>query len=88
MFATDHFHVYLLGRKFTVVTDHYALRWLHSLTPKGRVARWVMDLQEHSFDVRHRPGAKNGNADDLSRLPSSPSCATTVQTSYSLLKVP
>ena len=84
--ATDHFRTNLLWRKFTVVTDHHALRWLHSLSPEGRMARWIMDLQEYSFDVRHRPGANNGNADALPRLPTSPSCATTVQTGYNLLK--
>ena len=69
MFATDHFRAYLLGRKFTAVTDHHALRWLHSVSSKGRLGRWVMDLQEYSFDVRHRPGNDNGNADALSCLP-------------------
>ena len=51
VFATDHFRAYLLGRKFTVVTDHHALGWVHSANPKGSLARWVMDLQEYSFDV-------------------------------------
>ena len=44
VFAIDHFRVYLLGREFTPVTDHIALRWLHSVEPKGRIARWVMQF--------------------------------------------
>ena len=44
VFATDHFCPYLLGKKFTVITDHSALRWLHSVEPKERLARWVMHL--------------------------------------------
>ena len=34
-FATDHFRPYLLGNKLRLVTDHSALRWLHSVEPKG-----------------------------------------------------
>ena len=80
VFATDHFRVYLLGRSFTLVTDHSALRWLHSVEPKGRLARWVMHLQEYNFHVKHRPGSANGNADALSRLApeTTSSCATTM----------
>ena len=63
-----HFRVYLLGRKFHVITDNSALRWLYSLEPKGRIARWIMDLQEFDFDVRHRPGNSIQNANALSRL--------------------
>ena len=44
VFATDHFRAYLLGKKITVVTDHHALQWLHSVTPKGRLGRWAMDI--------------------------------------------
>ena len=86
VFATDHVQAYLHGRKFTVVTDHHALRWLHSINPKGRLGRWVMDLKEYSFEVRHRPGNDNGKADALSRLPSVSSCATTVHPGYNLLQ--
>ena len=86
MFATDHFRAYLLGKKFIVVTDHHALQWLHSVNPKGRLGKWVMDLQEYSFDVRHRPGKDNGNADNLSRPPSVSSCAITVHPGYNLLQ--
>ena len=98
VFATDHFRAYLLGRKFTLITEHSALRWLHSLEPKGRLGRWVMALQEYSFDVQHRPGISHGNADALSRLPthspvhslgcnspiSSHSCVTSVTPQSSL----
>ena len=66
--AMKNSRVYLLGRKFHVITDNSALCWLHSLEPKGRIARWIMDLQEFDFDVRHRPGSSNQNADALSRL--------------------
>ena len=85
VFATYHFSANLLGRKLIVVTDHHALRWLHSVNPKGRLGRWVIELQEHSFDVLHRPGNDNGNADVLSRLPSVSSCVTTVHPGYNLL---
>ena len=46
VYAMNHFRVYLLGRKFKVITDHNALRWLYSMEAKGQLAHWVMDLQE------------------------------------------
>ena len=68
VFATQNFRVYLLGKPFQLITDNRALTWLHSLEPKGRIARWIMDLQEFSFTVKHRAGKDNANADALSRL--------------------
>ena len=67
-FGTQHFRVYLVGRKFTILTDHNALTWLNQIEPKGRIARWLMDLQEFDFVVKHRPGRMHNNADALSRL--------------------
>ena len=69
VYAMNHFRVYLLGRKFTVVTDHNALRWLYSMEAKDRLARWVMGLQEFQFTVQHRVGRLHLNANALSRLP-------------------
>ena len=61
---------YLLGREFSVVTDHAALRQLLAKSePDGRVARWLAALQEFRFTVLHRPGTSNSNADALSRGP-------------------
>ena len=37
-----HYRCYLLGRKFTVRTDHSALKWLRTFKePVGQVARWI-----------------------------------------------
>ena len=62
------FQPYLYGRKFTIYTDHNALKWLMSIQdPTGRVARWALLIQQFDFDIVQRPGTSNGNADALSR---------------------
>ena len=67
------FQVYLLGRPFTIQTDHRALVWLNQLKDKNsRLTRWSLLLQPYQFKVHHRIGSANGNADALSRLPSNP----------------
>jgi phospholipid-translocating ATPase len=68
VFGTQQFHVYLLGRHFQIVMDHNALRWLHSMEPKGRLACWIIDLQEFNFTVVYRAGRLHTNTDALSRL--------------------
>ena len=68
IFATKHFRVYLLGNQFQLVIDNSALNWHHSVEAKGRLARWVRDLQEYNFIIKHRAGSANQNADALSRL--------------------
>ena len=62
------FRVYLLGRPFTIETDHRALVWMDRLkTTNNRLARWSLALQSYDFQVCHRAGKENGNADALSR---------------------
>ena len=71
-----HFQHYLYGRKFTVFTDHNAVRWLMNIRePTGRLARWALVLQQYDFEIVHRAGKNNGNADALSRRPYQPTLA-------------
>ena len=35
---------------------------------KGRLERWVMEIQEFQFSVVHKPGKLHSNADAFSRL--------------------
>lgn len=68
LFAVEKLRPYLLGSKFTVITDHYSLKWLYSIKdPIGRIARWAVRLQQYDFEVIHRPGKENVVADALSR---------------------
>lgn len=63
------FRVYLLGRPFHIQTDHRALQWLDRLKDSNnRLARWSLALQPYHFQVEHRAGSANANADALSRL--------------------
>ena len=76
------FQSYLHGRRFTVHTDHNALKWLMQIKdPTGKLARWSLLLQQFDFTIQHRPGRTNGNADALSRCPyttSSSRCAASI----------
>ena len=71
VWAIAHFRPYLYGQRFTLVTDHQPLRWLmesDKLTDK--LARWALLLQEYDFEVVHRAGITNLDADGLSCNPS------------------
>ncbi|CAN0140576.1 unnamed protein product, partial [Heterosigma akashiwo] len=68
VWALDKYRAMLLGRSFILETDHSALRQLlMTKDPTGRIARWVLKLQEYAMDVRFRPGDQNANADYASR---------------------
>ena len=67
-----YFRHYLVGRRFTLRTDHASLKWVKSFKePEGQVARWLEVLETYDFELIHRPGIKHGNADALSRGPCS-----------------
>ncbi|HVI20899.1 MAG TPA: ribonuclease H family protein, partial [Bacillus sp. (in: firmicutes)] len=67
IWAVKYFEQYL-SEPFTVVTDHSALKYLQKCKiPTGRRARWIMYLQQFQFEIVHRPGKENKNADALSR---------------------
>ena len=72
--AIKQFRPYLWGRRFRVVTDHAALRWLHTMNgtqeggPQSRLTRWVIKLQEYNFYVEHKPGKHHVDCDAISRL--------------------
>jgi hypothetical protein len=69
--GVEHFHLYLYGIKFTVVTDHKALVSIFSnvvAKPSPRIERWCLRLQQYTFNTVYRPGADNP-ADYMSRHP-------------------
>ena len=66
--AVDHFAIYLIGCKFTVLTDHRALLALQESTRlTGRLMRWALALQVFQFELKYRPGILYQNVDGLSR---------------------
>lgn len=68
LFAVERLRPYLEGVKFTVITDHFSLKWLNSIRdPIGRIARWAVRLQQYDFEVVHRKGCDHAVPDALSR---------------------
>ena len=55
--SVEHFQAYLVGRRFTIQTDHRALQWLNEVKDRNsRLVRWSLALQLFSFRVEHRKG--------------------------------
>ena len=66
-YAVKRFAYYLIGKRFTIETDHNNLLWMEaSEVPK--IIRWRVYLQSFDFLIRHISGTKNTVADALSRL--------------------
>lgn len=68
--AVKKFRVYLLGIKFTLVTDCSALqRTLSKIDISPKAARWALMLEEFEYKVEHRAGTRLKHVDALSRYP-------------------
>ena len=71
------FKHYLIGRRFTLRTDHGALTSLFNFKqPEGQIARWLETLSEFDMEIIHRPGRVHSNGDALSRKPCKMNCPT------------
>lgn len=69
VYFTRYFKHYLLGKRFTLRTDHGSLIWLKNFKePDGQIHRWIQQLSQFHMKIVHRPGNKHGNADAISRL--------------------
>jgi len=69
VWSVKRLHHYLYGKKFLVITDHSALKWLMNIAePTGRLMRWSLFLQCYDFEVLYRAGVVHQNADALSRI--------------------
>ena len=75
IFNVCHFHKFLIGRRFTLVTDHTPL--VKTLGPKqgilalaaARLQRWALILSAYEYNLEYMAGEENKEADMLSRLP-------------------
>ena len=69
--AILHFHLYVTGKEFTVITDHKPLEAIFNkplIQPPARIERWLLKLQLYDFTVIYQPG-KSNPADYMSRHP-------------------
>jgi len=68
VWAVKHFRPYVYGTKFKIVTDHKPLIWLFNVNdPGSRLIRWRLKLEEYDYEIIHKTGRANANADALSR---------------------
>ena len=69
VWACEHFHSYLYGTKFHLVTHHKPLEVLYSKksNPPACIERRVLHIPELDYTVKYKPGSEN-IADALSRL--------------------
>lgn len=63
------FQPYLYGRKFTILTDYSLLFWLFNIKHNlSKLAWWLIELEQYTYEIRHKPGIQNSNVDELSRM--------------------
>ena len=54
VWSVEHFHLYLYGHPFTLITDHKPLEVIYgnrNSKPSARIERWILRLQPYSFNV-------------------------------------
>jgi len=57
VYSVQFFRPYVYGRKFTLVTDHQPLKWLHSMKdPTSRFVRYRLKIAEYEYNVVYKAG--------------------------------
>ena len=80
IFGVKKFHQYLLGRRFTIVTDNMAIKRIFnthravSVLAAARITRWSLLLNQYDYKIESKATKNHGNADMLSRLPVQNEC--------------
>ncbi|KAK8786048.1 hypothetical protein V5799_007587 [Amblyomma americanum] len=75
VFGVRHFHQYLCGRDFRIITDHKPLLGIFQRQKQipavisPRMLRWTLMLSAYDYVIEYRKTKDHGNADCLSRLP-------------------
>ena len=72
VFACQRFNTYMLGRQFTVESDHKPLEMIHQkslASAPPRLQCMLLQLQRYDLTIKYRPGKDMLFADALSRCP-------------------
>ena len=75
VWSVEHFHLFLYGAKFSLITDHKPLEVIYgkrTAKASARIERWILRLQPYTFKIVYKSSAKN-SADYLSRHPTAKS---------------
>ncbi|UYV66782.1 hypothetical protein LAZ67_4002842 [Cordylochernes scorpioides] len=68
--SVDNFRACLMGRKFTILSDHPALQWLKEIkAPSGRLFRWRLRLSRYEYEVRSINGVQQYETGVVTRIP-------------------
>ena len=73
VFACQRFNTYVLGRPFTVESNHKPLEMIHQkslASAPPRLQRMLLQLQRYDLVIRYKPGKEILLADAMSRCPS------------------
>lgn len=75
VYAVNKFRYFLLGRSFTIRSDHKPLLGLFGkgkqipVNANARIQRWALLLSQYDYELVFKAGKENKVADALSRLP-------------------
>ena len=75
IWAVEHFHLFIYGSEFTLVTDHKPLEIIcgqRTTKTSARIEKWVLRLLPYAFKIVYKSGTNNP-ADYLSCHPTNES---------------
>ena len=75
IWAVKKFHYYLMGKEFTLITDHKPLVYIFSpdkgipVMSAARLQRYAIILSAYKYKIEYKNTKDHANADCFSRLP-------------------